>query len=157
MDSVLKDNFIEAVKLAQKSIFTGSILSVLLYVFAKNGEVRDFTLPVLGFVTSGKIGLLIVFMLYIATGCMLFFVLNRANKAFKAIKDPALKEALMLYPSFACGSWYTRLFACVIPIALFGTAMNAAFPDDFALVYFFVFFFSLPYLASAFIVLKPSA
>jgi len=157
MDSVLKENFIEATKAAQKSIVTGCILAILLYVFAKKGEIGDFAIPILGFTTSGETGLFLVFILYFVTGLSLLFYIVRATKNYKKIGSSELQKALQLYPSFACGSLYTRLTACVTPIGSFGVAMYTAYPDNIGVAYFMVFIFSIPYFAAGFVSVESNA
>ena len=148
MEEILKENFIESIKSAQKAIYSGCVFAILLFVFAKSKKIEEFQLPEIGISVKGELGLLLVFLAYMAAGSMLIFFLSRANKNLKLINNIEIRRALTAFPSFACGGWYTRIPACALPISMFGVAMQEAFSGNLLVIVFMVFVFSSPYLAA---------
>lgn len=148
MEDILKSNFIESVKGAEKSIYTSCIISITLYGLAILKKIETVKIPFIDIEIEGSAGLLILLVLYGAIGIQLCMYLERAKKNLAAISNPILKQSLLLYPSITCGSWPTRVLSTLLPSILFIIAMNKGFDGNLALVSVMVAIFSMPYFVA---------
>lgn len=146
MEDIYKDNFLEAVKGAEKSIFSSCLISIVLFGLAFLKKVEVVHLPIIGLDIEGSAGIAILLILYAAIGFQLCMYLHRAKKNLQAIKDQGMRKALMLFPSFACGSLSTRIFSSIFPSLLFLIAMNKGFEGNLAIICFMTGAFSTPYI-----------
>lgn len=149
MNDILRSNFLESINGAQRSIYLGSVISLLIYVLALKQEVDNFTMPFLDIEVEGTSGLLMLFLFYFAIGFALLFFVIRAEKNLMKLSDSSQREALLQYPSFACGGWYTQLCACLFPVFLFFIAMKEAYGVSLMQVGMMTFVFSILYFVAA--------
>lgn len=148
MDEIYKDNFLDAVKGAEKSIYKSCLVSITLYGLALLKKIETITLPIIDLQIEGSAGLLILLLLYTALGVQLCLYGERANKNLASLTNVSMKKALVQYPSIACGSAITRIMSALLPVAVFSVAMNKGFDGNFPLVTFMTGIFSTPYIVA---------
>jgi hypothetical protein len=148
MEDIFKSNFIESVKGAEKSIFMSCLVSITLYGLALLKKIETVTVPILDVKIEGSAGLMILLLLYGAIGIHLCMYAERAKKNLTSITSPDVKKALIQYPSIACGSKITRIASTLLPIILFGIAMDKGFEGNWVFVIIMLAIFSSPYLVA---------
>lgn len=142
MKDICINNFSESAKIAQRYIIVACTISITLYLLAtiKNLE----KINIINLEVDALSGITIFFVLYIGVGMMIAIQMHRLNENYKKIENIEIKDQLMLNPSIVCGHKITRIFSLLLPVALFGVAMQKAYGEIFSSI-FMVYFFSIPY------------
>ena len=147
MSDINSSNFKIAAENSQRYIVISCSASLTLYLLATLDKIEKLKLPIVSFEVDGFTGLLAFFLLYIFAGIMLWHQASMARENLKAISELSIRKALMLNPSVICGHKYIRFLAAVVPIALFGIAMEKAY-HNLPAVILMVSVFSVPYYFS---------
>jgi hypothetical protein len=149
MDSILSNNFIEAVKSCQKTIFLASIVSITLFSLAIAIDFENINVPGLGVKFGGKAALGMLFTVFISLGAYLTIQLSRVKSNLDSISCTNIKESLLKYPSVVCGHITLRIVFIALPSTLLFIAMYTAFKGEILLTCFFVTLCSVPYFFAA--------
>ncbi len=147
MSDIHSNNFKVAAENSQRYLVISCSASLTLYLLATLDKIEKLKLPFVTFEVDGFTGLLAFFLLYIFSGIMLWHQASMARENLKAIPELSTRKALMLNPSVICGHKYIRFLASIVPVALFGMAMERAY-HNFPAALLMVSFFSIPYYFS---------
>jgi hypothetical protein len=93
---LLINNFIEAAKLGQRALYV-SYVAVVLWGFVTSGNLPVVDVPWLGVRLAAPAGAIALLGLYFASGCVVFFALDRCSEIMAYHFDE--KQELALYPS----------------------------------------------------------
>lgn len=145
MDESYKNNFLESIKAAQKTMFLSCSISLVLYLLATLEKIEKVKLPLVGTSVDAVTGIFVLVIMYLGLGIVFALLTNNARKNFEAIQDQDVKSMLLLNPTLLSGHRFQRFLVSIMPIAMFYTAMFSGFKGDIPMVFFMVFIFSIPY------------
>ena len=103
MDDEYKSNFKDAISGAQKSLYSGAIVALFVWGLTSSSVLEKIKVPIVGFEMEGKVGVLVVMLVYMALGAHLLYSLINANKNLSEIQNLNLKRAIILSPSILNG------------------------------------------------------